>query len=62
MKFIELHLASDNSKIAVNPLNILNIIKQDEGTRIYFTDASLRATVKENYDKVLMMINDTMDK
>lgn len=62
MKFIELHLASDNSKIAVNPLNILNIIKQDEGTRIYFTDASLRARVKENYDKVLMMINDTMDK
>lgn len=62
MKFIELHLASDNSKIAVNPLNILNIIRQDEGTRIYFTDASLRATVKENYDKVLMMINDTMDK
>lgn len=62
MKFIELHLASDNSKIAVNPLNIMNIIKQDEGTRIYFTDASLRATVKENYDKVLMMINDTMDK
>lgn len=62
MRFIELHLASDNSKIAVNPLNILNIIKQDEGTRIYFTDASLRATVKENYDKVLMMINDTMDK
>lgn len=62
MKFIELHLASDNSKIAVNPLNILNIIKQDEGTRIYFTDASLRATVKEDYYKVLMMINDTMDK
>ena len=62
MRFIELHLASDNSKIAVNPLNIQNILKQDEGTRIYFTDASLRATVKENYDKVLMMINDTMDK
>lgn len=62
MKFIELHLASENSKIAVNPLNILNIIKLDEGTRIYFTDASLRATVTENYDKVLMMINDTMDK
>ena len=62
MRFIELHLASDNSKIAVNPLNILSIIKQDDGTRIYFTDASLRATVKENYDKVLMMINDTMDK
>ena len=62
MKFIELHLASDNSKIAVNPINIMNIIKQDEGTRIYFTDASLRATVKENYDKVLMMINDNMDK
>lgn len=62
MKFIELHLASDNSKIAVNPINIMNILKQDEGTRIYFTDASLRATVKENYDKVLMMINDTMDK
>ena len=62
MRFIELHLASDNSKIAVNPLNILSIIKLDEGTRIYFTDASLRATVKENYDKVLMMINDTMDK
>lgn len=62
MKFIELHLASENSKIAVNPLNILNIIKLDEGTRIYFTDTSLRATVTENYDKVLMMINDTMDK
>lgn len=62
MRFIELHLASDNSKIAVNPLNILNIIKLDEGTRIYFADTSLRATVTENYDKVLMMINDTMDK
>lgn len=62
MRFIELHLASDNSKIAVNPLNILNIVKLDEGTRIYFTDTSLRATVIENYDKVLMMINDTMDK
>lgn len=62
MRFIELHLASENSKIAVNPLNILNIIKLDEGTRIYFTDASLRATVTANYDKVLMMINDTMDK
>lgn len=62
MKFIELHLASENSKIAVNPLNILNIIKLDKGTRIYFTDASLRATVTENYDKVLMMINDTMNK
>ena len=62
MKFIELHLASDNSKIAVNPLNILNIVKLDKGTRIYFNDTSLRATVTENYDKVLMMINDTMDK
>lgn len=62
MKFVELHLASDNAKIAVNPLNILNIIKLDEGTRIYFTDASLRASVKENYETVLMMINDTMDK
>lgn len=62
MKFIELHLASDNSKIAVNPLNILNFIKLDEGTRIYFTDASLRASVKENYETVLMRINDTMDK
>lgn len=62
MRFIELHLDSDNSKIAVNPLNILNIVKLDEGTRIYFTDTSLRATVIENYDKVLMMINDTMDK
>lgn len=62
MRFIELHLASEKSKIAVNPLNILIIIKLDEGTRIYFTDASLRARVTENYDKVLMMINDTMDK
>lgn len=62
MKFIELHLASDNSNIAVNPLNILNIVKLQEGTRIYFTDASLRASVKEDYYKVLMMINDTMDK
>ena len=62
MRFIELHLDSDNSKIAVNPLNILNIVKLDKGTRIYFKDPSLRATVTENYDKVLMMINDTMDK
>lgn len=62
MRFIELHLASDNSKIAVNPLNILNILKLDEGTRIYFSAESSRATVKENYDKVLMMINDSMDK
>ena len=62
MKFVELHLASDNSKIAVNPINVLNIVKLDEGTRIYFTDASLRASVKENYETVLMMINDTIDK
>lgn len=62
MRFIELHLDSDNSKIAVNPLNILSIVKLEEGTRIYFTDANLRASVKEDYYKVLMMINDTMDK
>lgn len=62
MRFIELHLASDNSIIAVNPLNIMNIVKLEEGTRIYFTDTSVRASVKEDYYKVLMMINDTMDK
>lgn len=62
MRFIELHLNSNNSKIAVNPLNISSIVKLEEGTKIYFTDADLIASVNEDYYKVLMMINDTMDK
>lgn len=60
MKFIELHIAFDNSKIAINPLNVINIIKLSEGTRIYFTDTSLRVTVKEPYENVLMRINDSL--
>lgn len=62
MKFIELHLDSDNTKIAVNPLNIMTIVKLSEGTEIYFTSESSIAWVKEEYYKVLMMINDVMDK
>ncbi len=63
MKLIELHLDDDNTKkIAVNPLNIATIVQLSAGTRIYFTDASNRATVEEDYYKVLMMINDAMDK
>lgn len=62
MKFIELHLDYDNTKIAVNPLNIMTIVKLSEGTEIYFTSESSTACVKEDYYKVLMMINDTMDK
>lgn len=62
MKFIELHLDSNDTKIAINPLNIMTIVKLSEGTKIYFTSKSSTACVKEDYYKVLMMINDTMDK
>lgn len=62
MKFIELHLNSNNTKFSVNPLNIMTIVELSEGTKIYFTSESSTACVKEDYDKVLMMINDTMDK
>lgn len=62
MKFIELHLDSDNTIIAVNPLNITTIVKLSEGTLIYFLNESSRASVKEDYYKVLMMINDVMNK
>lgn len=62
MKFIELHLDSNDTKIAINPLNIMTIVKLSKGTKIYFTSESSTACVKEDYYKVLMMINDTMDK
>lgn len=62
MKLIELHLDKDNTKIAVNPLNIATIVQLSEGTKIYFTIESSTACVIEDYYKVLMMINDAMDK
>ena len=61
MKLVELHLDSNNEKIAVNPLNIAVIVKLSDGTRIYYNTDQLRSTVKENYETVLMRINDVME-
>lgn len=62
MKFVELHLYSDNRKIAVNPLLISAVTMTTEGiARIYYQDIRQRADVKEDYETVLMKFNDSME-
>jgi len=63
MKFVELHLSSDDRKIAVNPLLISAVTKTTEGiTKIYYQDIHQRDEVKEDYDTVLMKFKDSLEK
>ena len=61
MKFLELHLKESNKKIAINPLCITAVIVKEEGTtRIFYSNIHQRDDVKEEYEVVLMRINDAL--
>jgi len=62
MKFVELHFYSDNRRIAVNPLLISLVTTSTEGiTTIYYQNIQQRDNVKEDYETVLMKLNDSME-
>lgn len=61
MKFVELHLKESNRKIAVNPLSISVVTVTEEGnTRVFYNNINQRDNVKEEYEVVLMRINDAL--
>ena len=61
MKFVELKLKVNNEKYSVNPMLITAIHPLKEGgTRIYYTLISQHDDVVEEYEVVLMKINDAL--
>lgn len=70
MKFIVLHRKNeDKTTIAINPMLIKQIVKHQDGdgnyyTVIYYTGDNHPKydDVTENFEMVLMLINDAMDK
>lgn len=62
MKFVELHLKNENDeKFNVNPNMLTAIIPLKEGgTRIFYTPVSEHDDVTEEYEVVLMRINDAL--
>lgn len=63
MKFINLHLKNnDNKKFAVNPMMITAVRPLDEGgSRIYYTLLSQHDDVTEEYDNLMIQINDILE-
>lgn len=62
MRFINVHLKLNNDKFAVNPLQISALRPLKEGgTRIYYTLLSQHDDITEEYDYILLKINDTLE-
>lgn len=62
MRFITVHLKLNNDKFAVNPLQISALRPLKEGgTRIYYTLLSQHDDIIEEYDYILIQINDTLE-
>lgn len=62
MKFITVHLKINNDKFAINPLQISALKPLKEGgTRIYYTLLSQHDDIIEEYDYILIQINDTLE-
>lgn len=62
MRFITVHLKLNNDKFAVNPLQITALKPLKEGgTRIYYTLLSQHDDITEEYDYILLKINDTLE-
>lgn len=62
MRFINVHLKLNNDKFAVNPLQITALRPLKEGgTRIYYTLLSQHDDITEEYDYILLKINDTLE-
>lgn len=62
MKFIGVHLKLNNETFAVNPLQITAMKPLKEGgTRIYYTLLSQHDDITEDYDTLVMKINDVLE-
>lgn len=62
MKFIGVHLKLNGEIFAINPLQITAIKPLKEGgTRIYYTLLSQHDDITEDYDTLVMKINDVME-
>lgn len=62
MKFVGVHLKLNNEIFAVNPLQITAMKPLKEGgTRIYYTLLSQHDDVTEDYDTLVMKINDVLE-
>lgn len=63
MKFITVHLKINKDKFAINPLQISALKPLKEGgTRIYYTLLSQHDDIIEEYDYILIQINDTLEE
>lgn len=63
MKFITVHLKINKNKFAINPLQISALKPLTEGgTRIYYTLLSQHDDIIEEYDYILIQINDTLEE
>lgn len=61
MKFINVHLKLNGEKFAVNPMMISALKPLKEGgTRIYYTLLSQHDDVTEEYESVLIQINEVI--
>lgn len=61
MKFVELHLTDGNRKIAINPNMISVVTVSNEGTtQIFYSSLNQTDKIKEEYEVVLMRINDAL--
>ena len=62
MKFIGVHLKTNNKDFAVNPLQLTALKPLEEGgTRIYYTDILQHDDIAEDYDTIVMKINDVLE-
>lgn len=63
MKFITVHLKINKDKFAINPLQISALKPLKEGgTRIYYTLLSQHDDIIEEYDYILIQLNDTLEE
>lgn len=62
MKFITVHLKLNDQKFAVNPMMITAVKPLKEGgSRIYYTLLSQHDDITEEYDSILIKINDILE-
>lgn len=63
MKFITLHFKEDNNqKYSVNPMMITAVKPLPEGgSRVYYSDVNVHDDVTEEYDALMIQINDILE-
>ena len=64
MKYIEVHILKEDEQyvFAVNPLQLSAIAKLPSGrTRIFYNTVRMPDDVKEDYETLLMKINDALE-